>query len=412
MAEPVTTSAPATRDRLLDGVRGYAIVLVVLSHLWAVAPTVDLAGGPWEVLFTSGNYAVTVFFVVGGYLATSAVLREIDRTGRLRPGVAFLRRWIRLSAHVYALVVVVLAMTSVDYGMMVEYSATNTRDSALHIFTYTWTGYIRDHPLEARPDLGHLWYVCTDLWTIAIVLVLAFLLGRWRIALLGGLVVALAVVYVYRGHVMGTYGDVRALFLWETRADGILWGAVAAVVTPWLTASAAVRRAAPWAGAVAAVALVPMAWLVNESDAYLGLPGALLTVAVATVVVSTRLAAPWALVERVLGHAPAGVVGRFSLVLYIWHYPVFWYWSREGDDWSWQLRTAVALVASLAIALLAQALIERPTQRWLRSPRWHALDEGFGPAMATAVRRGRDQARTRIRASRHREERDDELTGV
>jgi peptidoglycan/LPS O-acetylase OafA/YrhL len=416
MAEPVTTSGTTSgtvaRDRVLDGIRGYAILLVVLSHLWAVAPTGDLVGGPWNVLFSSGNYAVTFFFVVGGYLATSSMLREIDRTDRLRPGVAFVRRWIRLSAHVYPLVIVMLAMTSIDYEMMVDYSATNTRGSALHVFTYTWTGYILDHPLEARPDLGHLWYVCTDLWAIGVVLVLAYLLGRWRIALLASLGVALVVVYLYRDHVVDTYSDFQALFLWQTRADGILWGAVAAVVTPWLTRSAEVRRMAPWAGLVAAVALVPLAWLVNDSDGYLGFWGVVLSWAVMALVVSTRLAPPWRPLERVLGNAPARIVGRLSLVLYIWHYPVFWYWSRQAQDWSWQLRTFVALATSLVIALAAQALIERPAQRWLRSSRWHVLDEGFGPAIVSAARRGRDEARERIRATRHHAERDDELTGV
>ncbi len=46
---------------------------------------------------------------------------------------------------------------------------TNTRGLGLHIVTYTWNGYVLHNALEARPDLGHLWYVCTDLWVIGLI---------------------------------------------------------------------------------------------------------------------------------------------------------------------------------------------------------------------------------------------------
>src|SRR5215212_6068338 len=95
-----------TRDRMLDGIRGYAIVLVLLSHSWTLAPTPDWTSVRW--LFFSGDFAVTVFFVVSGYLATGGMLREVDRTGRLRPSVIWLRRWLRISAQVYVMVLVVL----------------------------------------------------------------------------------------------------------------------------------------------------------------------------------------------------------------------------------------------------------------------------------------------------------------
>ena len=84
--------------------------------------------------------------------------------------MTWLRRWIRISAHVYPLVILVLAMTAVNWNMMVAYQDTDTRESALRIVTYTWNGYVRENAFAARPDLGHLWYVCTDLWVIGLIL--------------------------------------------------------------------------------------------------------------------------------------------------------------------------------------------------------------------------------------------------
>ena len=378
--------AARRRDGSLDGIRGYAIILVVLSHLWLVAPTTDLTGGPWWWLFSSGNYAVTLFFVVGGYLATASMLREVDRTGTVRVGVGFARRWIRLSAHVYPLVLVVLLMTALDSQMHADYSGEDTRRSALHIVTYTWTSFLHDHPAEARPDLGHLWYVCTDLWVISIILALTYLLGRRRIALLAALAATLVLCVLYRGHVYETEGIFNALIQWQTRADGLLWGAIAAVVTPWFAGRPEARAHAGWVGVLAALSLIPLIWAVNDNADYVGAPGMVLAVAMAVLVVAICLAPGRGVVAKVLGWAPLRIAGVFSLVLYVWHYPVFWYVAHQGHDWSWQMRTTVALIATVAIALIAQQLVERPLQRLLRSERWRTLDDGLGHAISAATR--------------------------
>ena len=83
--------------------------------------------------------------------------------------------------------IVVLVLTAVNWNMMVAYQGTDTRESAFRIVTYTWNGYVRENAFAARPDLGHLWYVCTDLWVIGLILLIVFLVGRWRPVLLASL---------------------------------------------------------------------------------------------------------------------------------------------------------------------------------------------------------------------------------
>ena len=49
-----------------------------LAHLdRGAAPSEWTAGSAW--LLSSGDYAVTIFFVVSGFLATRSMLRELDR---------------------------------------------------------------------------------------------------------------------------------------------------------------------------------------------------------------------------------------------------------------------------------------------------------------------------------------------
>ena len=62
----------------LDGLRGVAILLVILSH--AHAP-----------LFQGAFYGVDIFFVLSGFLITSLLLQEVQTHGRV-DYVRFVRR--------------------------------------------------------------------------------------------------------------------------------------------------------------------------------------------------------------------------------------------------------------------------------------------------------------------------------
>lgn len=391
-APSVATATP--RDRLLDGIRGYAIILVLLSHTWILAGAERVDG--WneiEWLMSSGDYAVTIFFVVSGFLATRGMLRELDVTGRFRPGVTWLRRWIRISAHVYTLVVVVLVLTAVNWNMMVAYQNNDTGESAWRIVTYTWNGYVREYALLARPDLGHLWYVCTDLWVIGFIVLLVFLVGRWRLALISSLCAALVVVMLYRNHVYDTEGEWSALIRVQTRADGLLWGALAAAVLPYA------QRLKPYATSalIASTALlVPLLGATVHADGYFGWGGLLLNIDMFVWVLAVTMSRPVPFLTRTLGWRPLAVAGRYSLVLYIWHYPLFWFLSKEELGLGWWQLTAVGYALTLALAVVAQIFIERPTQRWLRSDKWHALDRGIAPALAAGARKGRDQLREQV----------------
>ncbi len=93
-----TVHAAALRDHAgfgynpaLDGLRALAIAAVVAQH----------AGIPG----VKGYHGVTLFFVISGYLITRLLLQEHYRTGRLRLGAFYRRRFARLAP---ALIVAVL----------------------------------------------------------------------------------------------------------------------------------------------------------------------------------------------------------------------------------------------------------------------------------------------------------------
>ena len=81
----------------LDGLRAVAIAMVVAYH-------VD------KTLVPAGHWGVPLFFVLSGFVITSSIIAEVDRTGRLDLGAFYRKRFLRLYP---ALLVVCAAMLAV-----------------------------------------------------------------------------------------------------------------------------------------------------------------------------------------------------------------------------------------------------------------------------------------------------------
>ena len=370
------------RNRLLDGIRGVAIVLVILSHGWALWPTEQVLDNAWlKPLFTSGNVAVSVFFVVGAFLATRSLLRRQDTGADLQVGVIVVRRYIRLSGQLLVLLLVVLIVTAVDDAS--AYPTTDTGMSALRIATYTWNWYLVSHPLTARPDLGHLWYLSVDFQVFLLVLVLAYLLGRHRAWLAAAVGTLLVGALAWRVHVYDAEGTYRALLQTTTRMDAPLTGALAAVA---LTYVGTWRRFTGLLLVLSVVGLVPALVLADDEKGFMGWPGALVDLTLFVFVVTCALATAPRLLARTLGNRVLVALGRRSLSLYLWHYPIFWFVSRHTGHWSWQARTIVALLATFVIAELSERVVETRVQRVLRSRRWEELDAGIPQFVAARAR--------------------------
>src|SRR3954452_5266963 len=95
-------SAPMPGRRLapLDGMRGVAVAAVLLFHA--------------DVSWARGGFlGVDVFFVLSGYLITSLLLDELDRTGRIDLQRFWSRRTRRLLPALLVLVVVGVALAPV-----------------------------------------------------------------------------------------------------------------------------------------------------------------------------------------------------------------------------------------------------------------------------------------------------------
>src|SRR3954464_12988856 len=106
----MSQARPAHRSALphlpgLDGLRGLALAAVLVYHL-------DRSWLPGGVL------GITVFFTLSGFLITSLLLRELDRSGGVDLRAFWLRRARRLAPAAVATVALVALLAKVAGGVV------------------------------------------------------------------------------------------------------------------------------------------------------------------------------------------------------------------------------------------------------------------------------------------------------
>jgi peptidoglycan/LPS O-acetylase OafA/YrhL len=152
--------------------------------------------------------------------------------------------------------------------------------------------------------------------------------------------------------------------------------------------------------AVTAVVLLVPAFAYASTDArYLAWGSTLLAICVAVAIGGAALATGPVRGLGWLSARPLLWLGERSLLLYIWHYPVFKFVQRHSDGWAWPWRTLAGLALTGVLVLLADRFVERYAARWQASPRWRQFDDGLLPAVTPAATRVTAGATTRLRAA-------------
>ena len=118
MRRPLSSSVPSSRIPSLDGLRALSITLVLVAHF------AYSAGFPLQHTWWTDDYAhygVRIFFVISGFLITSLLRRERERTGSISLKQFYIRRAYRLlpAAYVYLIVVTIVFHESLPYKYLV-----------------------------------------------------------------------------------------------------------------------------------------------------------------------------------------------------------------------------------------------------------------------------------------------------
>ncbi len=347
------TEQPRVHIGALDGLRGLAVLAVVVFH---AAPAGWLPGG---------FLGVSLFFTLSGYLITSLALTEVAERGRLDVMAFYARRVRRLLPALVALLtgVVVLARF-VDV-------AGRTERQIIGGLTYTsnWlqiTQHVSYAELWQGPGvLDHLWSLAIEeQWYIVFPLLVA-LAVRWRsperlrrtLAWAFAVVTAISVV----GALVGDDRNVVYLAT-HTRLAEIAIGGLVALAVP-LGAARRARGAQVVGGGALAIMLVVFS-VTTLGSAWLYRGGLPMFAVLSALVLNASVREGW--ISRMLSWAPLRRLGRISYGLYLYHWPISVVLSSPRVGWSPIALFAARIGLSLAVSEFSYRLIEMRvrTHRW------------------------------------------------
>jgi peptidoglycan/LPS O-acetylase OafA/YrhL len=339
----------------LDGWRGVAILLVVLSHFTA---TRGFTPPSWWTLVFQGNLGVRMFFVLSGFLITYLLLLEADRHGRASLGAFYIRRGLRIFP-VYFLYLGVVAVLAVA-GL---YTDTAT----------TWIGSLTfTRNLIGRADslTGHYWSLSVEeqfylVWPVTLV---ALRLWRRPALAAGILFVPIVLSPVFRSGIVEAHWQntwvARGLNAFSTAryTDAIAVGCLGAFL--YRSYRDPLQRLASPASLGVALAVFVLA-AAGEGRSAIG--NAVLPLVEAV----TLVCAIWVtldyragLVYRLLNSKPVVWLGLLSYSLYVWQ-ELFLSWAAgpklaASPAYDWR----VWWVPAVACACVSYYLVERPILRF------------------------------------------------
>lgn len=346
---PVATKPPQGRVPGLDGVRGIAVIAVVLYHFW---PSV----------FPGGFLGVDMFFVLSGFLITGLLIREHTTTGRISLKEFWRRRARRILPAALVVILVVMAVVSLSPNPDLRVGI-GLHGLSAALFFSNWHQVIESGSYFAAGPSNvfmHYWSLSIEeqfyvLWPL--LALGALWLGRTYLVAIAGLLTAsslIIMIAIYDPLVDPT----RVYFGTDSHLFGLTMGALLAALVylfPSFPRSQRFPITLPLLlGLFAMIALLPdTSPLTYRGGLFLA---SLLTAGLVWAsVAGGGLVVPWVLESKALKW-----FGDRSFSLYLWHWPVLLLvaaWVPGG--WA----SVVALAVTLGLSAASYRWVETPLRR-------------------------------------------------
>jgi peptidoglycan/LPS O-acetylase OafA/YrhL len=236
----------------LDGLRGLAILLVMLYHFCLPHVAFHDKNAPWLLQLAQGGWmGVDLFFVLSGFLITGILLQTRSRPHYFRNflGRRFLRIWPLYYLSLVVLLVLPALLTTSPPGVQ------SMQDKQAWFWLYMSNWLFAKEGGFSQTSGGYFWSLAVEeqfylLWPLVVYALSDRRLLHVSLSLLGLSLLA-RIVLIHAGV------STNALYTMTfTHLDGLAVGSCLAVCARSVHLASIVRRVLPWAAVMAAGGLV------------------------------------------------------------------------------------------------------------------------------------------------------------
>jgi peptidoglycan/LPS O-acetylase OafA/YrhL len=360
-----TSEATQARTRLgyvpeLDGVRGIAILFVIGNHL------------PFRrfgSLLPGGFAGVDIFFVLSGFLITTLLVQEFNRTGSISLRSFYIRRALRLGPALLAMLAIFCLLSFVLYD---KAQAKGNCLNALIALSYA-SNWVRIFSKNQLGLLAHTWSLSAEeqfylLWPLILLTLLRFGRKRSYVVLVAtGIALLSWMVSIYLAFHLKAVPrlGLHLCFGLDSRAEPLMLGCIIGVAlsSGMLTESRTqilrkfLRVVAP-ASLLLLLGFAYFSYLVERGFFFVGF---VILALLAGCLVLEATVSSGGVVKRILGMKWLVWVGSVSYGLYLWHWPILFGMHRFGYS-AWTV-LLVGLPLTFAAVVPSYYFLEQPMLR-------------------------------------------------
>lgn len=328
----------------IDGLRAVAVVPVVFAHA-------GFAG------FAGGFVGVDVFFVISGFLITSIIASDLDRS-RFSLLSFYERRARRILP---ALFVVMICCIPFAWAFMVPWQFKDFSQSliavslfASNIFFWMKSGYFG--PAAQEMPLLHTWSLAVEEQFYLVFPLILIILHRFGRRVTAGAILIVALASFGLAELAGRNWASANFYLAPTRVWELLAGSLAALV-PASMISRAGRIGGDLLATMGLAMILLAVFVFNETTPF---PSRFTLVPVVGTALVLLFASPTTLCARLLSFRPIVFIGLISYSAYLWHQPLFAFARIRSDMAPGPGLMAALTVATFVLAYLTWRLVEQP----------------------------------------------------
>jgi peptidoglycan/LPS O-acetylase OafA/YrhL len=337
----------------IDGLRGVAIIFVVLAHM-----------GLGRII--PGGFGVSLFFFISGLLITRLLIIESQQNGKISLKKFYLRRIFRLYPAlllmtILAVVILVLFHTRIHFLAIL---------SSLFYFANYYYAYFKPPAIN---DLDNIFNIA---WSLSVeehfylvfpILFYFFYKGGSRL-LLYLLVIVCGAAFAYRYHLLYYTAEEDAVItliyvVTETRVDSIIWGCISSLLIHQVQSKWYLNVLhSKWA-LVIGVAIIFSSVLFSDRIFAEAFRFTRQSLAFMFIVPTIGFLAKGAIIKRIFENFILVFIGKLSYSLYLFHWLAVtmanYFFKFASPTWF-----VFAIVLSILFSLASYYWVERPFVRF------------------------------------------------